>query len=144
MLRAVRERAEKLGLELKDIEELHPPRFAIVRDTDDDGCYAIVNDDGLPLFTFAQVELFLQEVEDTGDFEAWQYAQLAENQNEDDDADNILEAWLGSSRLLMPEQVMRELRDEIRVVVIQELLRHKLIESSIPLDGEIIPPPSSR
>lgn len=57
---------EKVGLDLKDIEGIDPPRFAFVRDTEADGCFAIVNDDGLPLFSFDQVQMFIEELEAFG------------------------------------------------------------------------------
>lgn len=71
MLSALRERTERIGLELKDIDGLDPPKFAFVRDSKEDGCFALVNEDGVPLFTFQEAEALVTEIESVGSFEDW-------------------------------------------------------------------------
>ena len=70
MLSALRGRAIGVGLELKDIDGLDPEKFAVVRDDEDD-THAIVNDDGLPLFTFQEAEALIATIEEHGSYEAW-------------------------------------------------------------------------
>ena len=70
MLSALRGRAIGVGLELKDIDGLDPEKFAVVRDDAHD-THAIVNDDGLPLFTFQQAEALIATIEEHGSYEAW-------------------------------------------------------------------------
>ncbi len=147
MLEALRGKATSIGLELRDIEGLDPPRFALVRDDEVDGTYALVNDDGLPMFSFQEAKALIEEIDEYGSYEDW--CEAGEDE-EDEPRPDVLGFCRKVERAHMRGVYQDALADssldadslrrEIRVVVIQELMRHRLIDSAVPFDGEIIPP----
>jgi hypothetical protein len=147
MLEALRGKATSIGLELRDIEGLDPPKFALVRDDEVDGTYALVNDDGMPMFSYQEAKALIEDIDKHGSYEDW--CDAVEDE-EDEPLPDVLGFCRKVERAHMRDVYQDaladsppdadDLRREIRVIVIQELMRHKLIDSGVPFDGEIIPP----